>query len=35
MKLQFDDEGEGWLVLAVVIVIVVGAVVANLLGRPG
>lgn len=28
MKLQFDDDGEGWLVLAVVIVIVAGSVLA-------
>lgn len=27
MKLQFDDDGDGWIILAIVIVIVIGYVV--------
>ena len=27
MKLQFDDDGDGWIILAIVIVIVAGSII--------
>lgn len=32
MKLQFDDDGEGWILLAIVLVIVIGSVLNVVLG---